>query len=72
MMSVQYIGLLPSLIAVSYAMNAVADELPLWLKLILETLILVPFLNYAITPTVDKIFEDWLYAGIDDRRSSRA
>ena len=37
-------------------------SLVLWFKLLLETLILVPLLNFVLTPWLDDLFEDFLYS----------
>ena len=71
LMLVKWLGLMPVLFAVAYALDALPGELPLWGTLIIETSIVVPVLNYGITPLMDHLFADWLYAGVDgDRRSS--
>ncbi len=72
LMLAKYCGLLPALLIVSYAIQWSPIDPPLWLKLIMETLIVVPLMNYVITPLVDDLFEDWLYAGVDDSRSDRS
>lgn len=71
-MIVKYFGLLPALLTVSYAIQWAPIDPPLWLKLILEAMVIVPLMNYVITPGVEHLFEDWLYSGIDRRRSARA
>ncbi len=63
-MLVKWLGLMPALLVVAYTLKWLKVE-PLWLKLFLETLILVPLLNYVITPLVDSLFSNWLYRGID-------
>jgi antibiotic biosynthesis monooxygenase (ABM) superfamily enzyme len=64
LMLVKWLGLMPALLVVAYTLKWLKVE-PLWLKLFLETLILVPLLNYVITPLVDSLFSNWLYRGID-------
>lgn len=69
-MIAKYCGLLPALLIVSYAIKLAPIDPPLWLKLIMETMIVIPLMHYVITPFVDDLFEDWLYAGVDESRSS--
>lgn len=64
-MLVKWLGLFPVLLLIAYALKYLNVE-PLWWKLLLETAILVPLLNYAITPLMDSLFSEWLYKGIDD------
>ena len=73
LMVVRWFGLLPAIMIVSYAFKWAPIDPPLWLKLILETLIIVPFMHYILTPIVDEVFSDWLYKGIDrDQRDKGA
>ncbi len=71
LMLAKYCGLLPALMIVSYTIDLAPIDPPLWLKLIMETMLVIPLMHYVITPFVDDLFEEWLYAGIDERRSSR-
>ena len=64
-MLVKWLGLFPVLLVVAYALKWLKVE-PLWFKLILETAILVPLLNYVITPMMDSLFSEWLYEGVDE------
>lgn len=70
LMLVKWLGLLPVLFAVAYALDALPGELPLWGTLLIETSIVVPLLSYVITPVMDHLVADWLYAGVDGSRSS--
>ncbi|MCP9237597.1 hypothetical protein [Lewinella sp. JB7] len=63
-MLVKWLGLFPPLLIIAYALQWAGIE-PLWFKLILETAILVPLLNYVITPFMDSLFSEWLYKGLD-------
>ena len=63
-MLVKWMGLLPPLMLIAYVLKWLNVE-PLWLKLLMETAILVPLLNYVITPLMDSLFSEWLYEGID-------
>ena len=71
LMLVKWIGLFPVLLAVAYLIQVLPIDPPLPLKLLMETAVVVPLLNYVITPLVDDLFASWLYAGIDtdDRES---
>ena len=70
LMLVKWVGLFPPLLLISWLLNLAKVE-PLILKLFLETLFLVPLLNYVITPLVDSIFSEWLYAGIDEDKQKQ-
>ncbi|WP_104420696.1 hypothetical protein [Neolewinella xylanilytica] len=70
LMLVKWLGLFPPLLAVAYALQWLGVE-PLWWKLILETAVLVPLLNYVIAPLVDGLFSEWLYAGIDEEQQKK-
>ncbi|MGB3801559.1 MAG: hypothetical protein WA952_17205 [Lewinella sp.] len=65
MMLVKWLGLFPALLVVAYFLQWLEVK-PLWWKLILETAVLVPLLNYVITPVVDSVFSEWLYTDIDE------
>ena len=66
LMIAKYLGLLPALLIVAYTIKWSAWEPALWLKLIAETMIVVPLMHYAITPAVDSLLHGWLYAGIEE------
>ncbi len=70
-MLVKWLGLLPPLMIVAYVLKWLKVE-PLWFKLICETIVLVPLLNYVITPLVDDIFSSWLYKGIDKEKQQQS
>ena len=67
-MLVKWLGLFPALLAVAYTIEWLPIDPPLALKLLIETAILVPLLNYVITPKMDDLFSDWLYAGVEGAR----
>ena len=66
LMIAKYCGLLPALLVVAYAIEWLPVDPVLWLKLILETLIVVPLMHYVITPAVDSLFHGWLYDGVEE------
>ena len=66
LMIAKYCGLLPALLIVAYAIKWSPWEPVLWLKLIAETLVVVPLMHYVITPVVDDLFHDWLYKGLPE------
>ncbi|OAV46028.1 hypothetical protein [Lewinella sp. 4G2] len=61
---VKWLGLFPTILVISYSTKWLGLK-PLALKLAVETLILVPLLAYVVTPMMDSIFSEWLYAGKD-------
>ena len=65
LMIAKYFGLLPALMLVSYGIKWASWDPVLWLKLIVSTLIIVPLMNYVITPAVDSLLHGWLYAGVE-------
>lgn len=67
-MLVKWLGLLPALFAVAYTIQWLPIDPPLWGKLLLETTVLVPLLNYVISPAMKWLFEDWLYKGMESER----
>ena len=69
-MLVKWLGLFPPLIAIAYAIKWLPIDPPLWGRLLIETAILVPLLNYVITPFVDDLFSDWLYADVEGDHES--
>ncbi len=70
-MLVKWLGLFPPLLGLAYGISWLPIDPPIWGKLLMETAILVPLLNYVITPAMDSLFSDWLYADVDgDRKSS--
>ena len=70
-MLVKWLGLFPVLLVLAYGLKMLNIE-PLWFKLLLETAILVPLLNYVITPFMDSVFSDWLYKDVDDKQRDKA
>lgn len=71
LMLVKWLGLFPVLLLVAYTLKWLEIE-PLWWKLLLETAVLVPLLNYVITPLMDSLFSGWLYAGIDKEQQRQS
>lgn len=71
-MILKWLALFPVLLVLSYLIEWLPVDPALWLKLMIETMITVPLLNYVITPWIDRTFENWLYAGIDPERSDAA
>ena len=83
LMLVKWLGLFPPLLAISYGLTLVSQQffspawplvkpdgsLILWFKLFLETLILVPLLNFVLTPWLDDLFEGFLYS--DEQQAQR-
>ena len=69
LMLVKWMGLFPALLTVAYAVKWLPVDPPLWLRLLIETAILVPLLNYVVTPFMDDLFEGWLYAGVEGGES---
>ena len=67
-MLVKWMGLLPALFLVAYTLKWLPIDPPLWGTLLIETTILVPLLNYGISPLVKWLFEDWLYDGVEGER----
>lgn len=70
-MLVKWMGLFPVLLLIAYTIKWLPIDPVLPLKLLIETAILVPLLNYVITPLMDDLFSDWLYAGIDVSEGER-
>ena len=84
LMLVKWLGLFPPLLGLAYGIDALSrallptklwfvtdsGTLLLWLKLLCETAILVPLLNYVITPFMDSAFHRFLYNGIDSDRAA--
>ena len=70
LMLVKWLGLFPPLLAVAYGLQALEVE-PLWWKLVLETAVIVPLLNYVIAPLMDSLFSEWLYAGVDEEQQRK-
>ena len=64
LITVKWIGLFPILVSIAYLLDWIGIK-PLILKLLVESLILVPLLAYVITPIIDSLFSEWLYKGID-------
>ena len=69
-MIVNWIGLLPVLFAIAYAIERVGPNLPVWAKLLIETSVLVPTIHYVITPTMERLFSGWLHSGSGDPASA--
>ena len=71
LMLVKWLGLFPILLVIAYALKWLKVE-PLWFKLICETAILVPLLNYVITPMMDSLFSQWLYKGVNEDKQHQS
>ena len=61
---VKWLGIFPTILIISYTTKAIGIK-PLYLKLLVESLVLVPLLTYVVTPVMMTLFSDWLYAGMD-------
>ena len=70
LMLVKWLGLFPPLLGVAYGLQALGVE-PLWWKLVLETAVIVPLLNFVIAPFMDSLFSRWLYAGVDEEQQRK-
>ncbi len=70
LMLVKWLGLYPILVLISYGIKWAPIDPSIPVKLLITTGILVPLLNYVITPLFDSLFSDWLYKGIDGERDS--
>ena len=62
LMVVKWAALFPVLLVLSYTIKWLPIDPPMWLKLMMETMITIPLLHYVITPWLDDVFENWLYA----------
>lgn len=71
-MIARYVVLLPALMIVAHAIKWSAWEPALWVKLVVESLILIPLMHYAITPAVDRALSGWLYAGVDEEQRDKS
>ena len=67
---VTWLGLFPVLLVLSYGTKLLGVK-PLILKLFIETIILVPLLNYVIQPFMDSLLSKWLYRGIDEKQQQK-
>lgn len=56
------LGFLPLNVALMYAMNPVPGwgELPIWLRVLCTTLVLVPIMTYFVLPWVTRMLRPWL------------
>ena len=72
LMIVRWLALLPAIMLVSYGIKWAPIDPPLWLKLVIETLVIVPLMHYVITPAVDVVFSAWLYKGIDEEQRGKS
>ena len=71
LMLLKWLGLFPLILIISYGLEWLNVK-PLWLKLLVETVILVPIINYVITPLMDSVFSEWLYAGVDEQQQHKS
>lgn len=72
MMIAKWFVLLPALTLVAYTIKWSAWDPVLWVKLIAETLVLIPLMHYVITPIVDKALSGWLYEGVDAEQQQKS
>ena len=77
--AVKWLGLFGPLLGLAYGFDYLSRNflatswwfvkedgtLVMWVKLFCETLILVPLLNFVITPLMDSAFHGWLYRGVE-------
>ena len=70
-MVAKWLVLLPALMLVAYTIKWSAWEPVLWVKLIAETVVLIPLMHYVITPVIDRALSGWLYAGIDEEQQHK-
>ncbi|QTV79039.1 antibiotic biosynthesis monooxygenase [Microbacterium sp. NIBRBAC000506063] len=57
-----WLGFFPVNLAFSYAASPVPgwDTLPLWLRVLVTTLVLTPIMTYAVLPWVTRMLRSWL------------
>jgi len=61
MMVVTWIAIFPLITALSYAAQPLVGDLPIVLRSLAFTLMLVPLMTYIVMPRVTRLFERWLY-----------
>ena len=68
---VKWMGLFPTILVFAYTSKMIGIE-PMWLKMLIESVVLVPLLAYVITPFMDTVFSEWLYKGIDPEQQRKS
>ena len=71
-MVAKWLVLLPALMLVAYTIKWSNWEPVLWVKLIAETVVLIPLMHYVITPAIDRALSGWLYAGVDEEQQDKS
>jgi hypothetical protein len=58
---VSWLGIFPLVLLLGTALNALLPTAPGWLKVALNTGLVVPLMTYAVMPRLTRLFKFWLY-----------
>jgi uncharacterized protein len=61
MMILAWLAVFPLLTAFNYAFQPVFQGMPIWLRVLVGTTLVVPLMTYVVMPRMTRLFKAWLY-----------
>ena len=61
MMLVTWLAVFPLLTAFNYAFQPVFQGMPIWLRVLVGTALVIPLMTYVVMPRMTRLFKAWLY-----------
>jgi uncharacterized protein len=61
MMLVTWLAVFPLLTAFNYAFQPVFQGMPIWLRVLVGTALVIPLMTYLVMPRMTRLFKAWLY-----------
>ena len=61
MLIVTWLAVFPLLTAFNYALQPVFQGMPIWLRVLIGTTLVVPLMTYVVMPRMTRLFKAWLY-----------
>jgi uncharacterized protein len=68
---ITWLAIYPALTVTIALLSPVLAPLPLFLRTLILTVVLVPIMVYVLVPTVQRLFAGWLSSDVSPNRSGR-
>lgn len=63
MVAITLLAVFPLLTGFNYASQPLLSSLPIWLRVLIGSVIVVPVMTYVVMPRMTRLFQAWLYPG---------
>ena len=61
MVIVTWLAVFPLLTAFNYTLQPLSLGMPIWLRVLIGTTLVVPLMTYVVMPRMTRLFKAWLY-----------